>query len=173
MNNKKTAGYIAVCGISIALNIVFILFLAATPLDVLSCILAVVVITPAIAKFGWKKAIPVYIGTALLGALFMNPELSVLYLCVGFHPLGADMERAGRKHRHIILLLRSACMGAVSAILMLAMYRIIGFEDDFQGIYMLLVFPEMMVIAYSQSVIYYSAKKLLYDRLLRPILEDL
>ena len=64
-------------------------------------------------------------------------------------------------------------MGAVSAILMLAMYRIIGFEDDFQGIYMLLVFPEMMVIAYSQSVIYYSAKKLLYDRLLRPILEDL
>ena len=135
----RKAGYVAVCGMSIALNIVFILFLAATPLDSMACVLAVIVITPAMAKFGWRKAIPVYIGTALLGALFMEPILTVLYLCVGFHPLGADTENVRGKHILLTLLLRSILMGTVSAVLMLALFSILGFEDEFQGIYMLLV----------------------------------
>ena len=169
----RKAGYVAVCGMSIALNIVFIMFLAATPLDSMACVLAVIVITPAMAKFGWRKAIPVYIGTALLGALFMEPILTVLYLCVGFHPLGADTENVRGKHILLTLLLRSILMGTVSAVLMLALFSILGFEDEFQGFYMLLVFPMMMCIAFSQGVVYRSARKLLYEPFVKPILKDL
>jgi len=169
----RKAGYVAVCGMSIALNIVFIMFLAATPLDSMACVLAVIVITPAMAKFGWRKAIPVYIGTALLGALFMEPTLTVLYLCVGFHPFGADKDDVRGKHIRLTFLLRSIFMGTVSAALMLGLYRILGLEDEFQGIYMLLAFPMMICIAFSQGVIYRSARKLLYEPFVKPILKDL
>ena len=173
MKRSKTAGYVSVCGMTISLNIVFIMLLAATPLDAMACVLAVVVMTPVIAKFGWRRAVPVYVGTVLLGSLFMDPTLSVLYLCVGFHPFGADTDSCKGGNVRIRQLLRSMAMGAASALLMLGLYQILGLDDTMQGVYVFLVFPMMMIIAFCQGVVYRSAKKLIYIPVVKPLLDSL
>ena len=173
MNNKKTAGYVAVCGITIALNIVFIMMLAATPVSAYSCTLAVIVMTPAMAKFGWKKAFPVYIGTALLGALFMEPELAMLYFCTGFQPFGADTDVYVGKNKLLKLLFHCVVMGTISSVLLFGLGKIFGIADLFEEDFVILLYPAMILLAFFQGVIYRSTKGLLYNRLLKPILDEI
>ena len=173
MKDKKTGRYVSVCGITIALNIVCIMLLGATPLDAYGCSLAAAVMTPAVAKFGWKSAFPVYLGTAVLGTLFMNPGLAVLYFCVGFQPFAADTDHYGGKRVYLQWLLNCLITGAISSVLLLGLGRILGLEEAVPEDRAVLLFPAMMLLAFFQGVVYRTARKLIYEPVLRPLLDDL
>ena len=169
----KTGRYVAVCGITIALNIVCIMLLCATPLDVFGCILCVAVMTPLIAKIGWKRTFPVYVATAILGSMFMNPELTLIYFCVGFHPFGADTDHYGSRYIPLKILMHCLVMGMISTLLMLGVSSLFGLTEYREPGNILLLFPGMILIAFSQGVIYRSVKRMIYQPILKPMLDNI
>lgn len=106
MNASQTSKRIAFCGVLGALAVVVLALGGIVPFATFSCpVLAMFLLLPVIAEFGYGTAVVFYIAVALLGLLLSpDKEIACFFVFLGYYPiLKQKLDRISSKLFRVIV----------------------------------------------------------------------
>lgn len=129
---QKNAGRVALCGISAALSLLFLLLTAVPVTEIALAALAGVVVIPAIIELGRRGGLLIYMGVSLLALLLVpSLEAKVLYIAFfGWYPALKSLLESRRLPRVVELLLKGATFNAAVLTAYWLMTRFWGLPAD-------------------------------------------
>ena len=171
---KSQSIYIAFGAMTVAVNIALMALIGKIPaIGSYACCLPSITITLILTEFGWKKAIPVYLATALLGFLVLPGGRAALYACTGFHCFLIEICHAKSYWNKKWI---SACIlvGIITGVLIVPISTFFGLTIPHRlGIFFVPVICILVSIyAILQGILYKSTRDNLYVPLIRPYLKN-